>query len=139
MKFKLAHMSYQKDIGPHITVVETTLRDFILQYVVGDNLFGFLSWLSRDWMYSVRWGPLDPEFGFADKSLGSKLFALSQWAGGGFGAWRREQTLGTLPVTKQWVEEHIPGASEWPWTDDDSELDDEDVTVSADECAQHDS
>lgn len=121
MKFNIAHLSFQKDIGPHITVVETTLEDFVLQYVIGDNLFGFLNWVSRDWMYNVRWGPVDEDFGFAEKSLGAKMFAFAQYTGGGFGAWKRERKIDKFPVTREWVQEHIPDSATWPWMDDEED------------------
>ena len=122
MKIHLAELSHQKDEGTTHAITEVTLRDYLLEYVVGDNLFGLLNWMSREWTYSVRWGPVDPEWGFAEKSLGSKLCDLAQWAGGGFGAYRRSRTIAKLPVTAEWVREHYPQAG-YPF--DGSELDDD--------------
>lgn len=120
MKMKIAHLGHQIDEGSFITIAEVSLTDLILQYYIGDELFGFLNWLHRDWMYSIRWGKIDPEYEIAEKSLGSKLFALAQWAGNGFGAYRRERDIAHLPVSSEWVREHFPNAG-WPW--DGSELD----------------
>lgn len=125
MKLDIANLSHQKDEGTTLTITEVTLRDYILEYVIGDNLFGFLNWVSREWMYSVRWGPVDPEWGFADKSLGSKMFALAQSVGGGFGAWKRGRKIFAFHVTPEWVREHYPNVG-YPF--DGSELDDEDDT-----------
>jgi hypothetical protein len=80
----------------------------------------------------VRWGPKDPEYGISFHSLGSKLFDLAQWAGGGFGAHRRERDVASIPVSYDWVREHYPAAG-WPW--DGSELeegeDDQEVDAAA--------
>ena len=122
MKIKIANLSHQKDEGTTLAITEMTLRDYLLEYVVGDNLFGLLNWISRDWMYNVRWGPVDPEWDFAEKSLGSKMFAFAQWAGGGFGAYRRSRDIARFPVTAEWVREHFPEAG-WPF--DGSELEDD--------------
>ena len=118
MKFNIAQLVHGKD-GSAVLIEEVALRDYLMEYVVGDNLFGLLNWVHRDWMYSVRWGPEDPEFGFAEKSLGAKLFSLAQWTAGGFGAYRKARRVAQFPVSYEWVREHMPDAG-WPWdgTDD---------------------
>jgi hypothetical protein len=115
MKTWVADLSHNKDEGTYLTIREASLASLVLQDV-GDSVFGLLNWAHRDWMYSLRWGKADPQWGFADKSAGSKLHDLAQWAGGGFGSFRRDKDIAHLPVTRAWVREHCPDAG-WPWNE----------------------
>lgn len=119
MKIRRAFLGHNLQ-GAFISITEISFKDLILMDLIGDNLYGFLSQIHRDWMYNIRWGPVDPEWEFADKSLGSKFLDFTQWTGSGFGAFRREKTLAEIPVTSEWVQEHFPDAG-WPW--DGSDLD----------------
>jgi hypothetical protein len=117
MKVHVARLSHQKDEGTTLRIEEVALRDLVLESA-GDAAFGLLTWLHRDWLYAIRWGRTDPEYGFADRSLGSKLHDLTQWAGGGFGAWRRARHVARIPVSPQWVRLHFPDAG-WLWDGSD--------------------
>jgi hypothetical protein len=90
---------------------------------IGDEAFGLLMRLcNNDWAYALRWGPEDPEYGFASRSLGSKLFDLAQWCAGGYGSWKKRRPVATIPVSYAWVRENWPDAG-WPW--DGSDLDED--------------
>lgn len=104
--------------GTTVRLAETTLWYLFLE-ALGDNLFGLLS-RAPEWLYEIRWGPKDPEWGIADRSLGSRLYILSQWCGGAFGTWNKRRHVASFPVTSDWVREHFPDAG-WPFDGSDPE------------------
>lgn len=113
-KIHVIRLSHSQAEGTFLTIEDMSLTSLVFQDYLGDSLFGLLSFMTCEWMYGVRWGPVDPEWGIADRSLGSKLFSLSQWAGSGFGAFRRVQDVAHIPVSEEWVREYFPDAG-WPW------------------------
>lgn len=119
MRRVMAHLSYQKDTLTSLSLEETTTWQLVLEDI-GDGAFGLLAHLCNDWAYSIRWGPKDPEYGISFHSLGSKLFDLSQWCGGGFGSWKKHRQVAEIPVSFDWVREHMPEAG-WPWDGSDPE------------------
>lgn len=122
MKIRIARLSHSLAEGTFLTIEEMSLTSLILQDCLGDSLFGLLSCIDYEWTYAIRWGETDPEWGFADKSLGSKLSNLAQWAGSGFGAFRKVRDVAHVPVSAAWVHEHYPNAG-FPF--DGSELPDD--------------
>lgn len=87
-----------------------------------EKVTGFCLIAPPGWMYKLRWGPCDEEYGLADRSIGHITFMFGQWFGSGFGAWKHEKTLGKFPVTAEWVKEHCPDAG-WPWDGSDIDVD----------------
>jgi hypothetical protein len=115
----VASLSHHIERGTTVEIEEVTFRHLCVDHL-GDWLFGAMSHVQYDWMYSVRWGRVDPDWGFADRSLGHLLFSLSQWCGTAFGSWNKRKKIASFPVTPEWVREHMPELG-WPW--DGSELD----------------
>lgn len=97
--------------------IEETTTTGVVMETLGDLAFGLAGELFRPgmgWLYEVRWGPKDEEFGLADKSLGHVAFDFAQWCGGGFGWWSKRKRIARIPVSADWVREHYPvAAAEW--------------------------
>ena len=117
-KINIATLTYQIDEGTNAEVEETTLFGLALEYV-GDTLFGLTMRLcNNNWSYEVRWGPKDPDYGLADRSLGHVLYAFSQWCGN-WGYKRRKPVIKLpVPADSKWAKD-----AGWPW--DGSELEDD--------------
>ena len=132
-----ARLVHQKDRGTTIELYYQPLHALLLEEIGA----GILEWRctpersgpvcslllgSPDWLWHVRWGPRD-EYGIADRSLGHQLHRLGQWMASGFGTWKLDESVGHIPVTPEWMQEHFPDAG-WPFADDPGE----DMSVSDD-------
>lgn len=115
----VASLCHHIEEGTTVRIEEVSLWHLYKEHL-GDWVFGAMSRIQYDWMYEVRWGRKDPDWGLADHSLGHLLFAFSQWCGNGFGHWHDRKLIASFPVTPEWVREHMPELG-WPW--DGSELD----------------
>ena len=102
----IAELSFQKDRGPHLEIEEQSLPGLVLESI-GDSLFGLLSY-APDFLYELRWGPKDPEFGIADRSVGHLLYTFGQWCGLGFGAHAKRGKVVSIPLTTEQVQEAFP-------------------------------
>jgi hypothetical protein len=122
----IACLQHQKDTGNTLVIGEVTLRHLVREHI-GETVFGLLNQVGFEWAYKVRWGPVDPEFGIADKSLGCKLFAFGQWAANGFQKYTPAREVASFPVTPEWVREHLPKVG-WPFNSDDPDAEDEETT-----------
>ena len=111
----VAVLSHQKDEGTTLRIEEARLRDLVREQA-GSTVFGAVTcipaWLDN-FLYQVRWGRKDPEYGIAERSLGHLLFRFGQWAGCGFGM-RDSRIIDKFPVTGEWVQKHFPDVG-WPW------------------------
>lgn len=110
---RTVHLSYQRDIGAHLTVSEGSIYWIIMEYL-GDNLFstvtGHLFCCNLpEFAWKIRWGRLD-EDGWTDRCLGHHMWNFGQWLISGCNAWRHIRTVYTIPVTGEWVREHYPDA-----------------------------
>lgn len=69
-----------------------------------------------EWTAKVRWGPLG-EDGYTSKCVFSKMFDMGLRMNAGFGAWRCEEHVADIPVTREWVLKYYPHAGSF-FTDD---------------------
>lgn len=115
----VASLCHQKT-GTTLEIEEVTLRRLVWEHA-GETVFGLLHRIGYEWAYSVRWGPKDPEFDYADRSLGHLLFSFGQWSANGFRKFKPPRLVASFEVTPEWVREHYPDAG-WPW--DGSDLED---------------
>jgi hypothetical protein len=111
MKVTTASLSYHKDIGPHLAIEEKGLTVLVLEHL-GDEAFHVLGLLTPGWLWKVGCGPPDEEMGDGIRAwnLGHVMSEAAQWAGRGFGTWRRYRNVGTVPLTAAQVHELFPGA-----------------------------
>jgi hypothetical protein len=113
---RLWHLTYGRD-GTSVRLEETPFWAWAAQELgeqacwLTEKTIGFCFIAPPDWMYRLRWAPLDDD-GFTDKSLGSKIHTFGQALCSGFGAFRMEKLVATMPVTEEWVLTHLPDAAE---------------------------
>lgn len=74
-----------------------------------------------EWTFKLTYAPPDEdeepdEDGevYNSHTLGAALFRFGNWLINPFGAYRHYVTKVSLPVTPEWVQEHMPDAG-WPW------------------------
>jgi len=110
MKIRMAFLVYQRD-EVRVEITDVSLRSAVVPELVGAVCMKLGDRLCSppDWAYRVRWGPEDPEFGFADKSLGSLWYRFGQWSHLLF--WNEQEVVATIPVTHEWVRENWPDHS----------------------------
>lgn len=116
-------MGHSKD-GTEIDLHEVPLRDFLLleasEWLLDKThpLFCCSDW---PWAWKIAWAP-PPEGEEPDEegwvynpnTLGHALHLIGNRLAGGFGAIRKYRRVARIPVTPEWVREHIPGAG-WPF------------------------
>ena len=112
---KKVHLSYQKNLGPHLRIEEQQFRWVILEEIA-DHCPKWLDYLhckSPEWLsditMKVRWGPVD-EDGWTEKSLNYKLYRFADWVYSGFGAWKHVKHIGNVPLTVYEVHDLFPDA-----------------------------
>jgi hypothetical protein len=111
---RLWHLTYGRD-GTSVRLEETPFWAWAAQELgeqacwLTEKTIGFCFIAPPDWMFRLRWAPLDDD-GFTDKSVGSKIGTFGQALCSGFGAWRKEKLVARLPVTDEWLREHMPDA-----------------------------
>lgn len=110
--------------GTSVSLEEVPFWAWAAQHA-GDNfcwltekLTGFCFLSPPEWMFRLRWGKLDDD-GYTARNVGHYMWAFGNALCSGFGAYRREKKITSLPVSYDWVREHQPDAG-WPW--DGSEL-----------------
>ncbi len=69
-----------------------------------------------EWAFEIGWGKWDPDLDIWEHSLGQKAWLFSTWVEMGFGAWRKAEHKGSIPVSYEWVQEHFPEMGS-PFTD----------------------
>jgi hypothetical protein len=111
-----AGLMYSRD-GAAIEISERPIWAVIAEQV-GETMdtltFHLFCCRTPGWTYKIRWGPKDPIYDIADKSLGHIMFRLGQWMASGFGTWNQQHRIASIPVSDEWVREHYPDAG-WPW------------------------
>lgn len=120
MKVDVARLAYQKDEKTTLQIYEVPLSSLVLDSLANAicDHFWHIFCSPPEWAYEVRWGPKDEEFEIADKSLGHHWFNFGQWVLGFED--RGSRRIGSIPVSFDWVKEHMPDAG-WPWDGSDSE------------------
>jgi hypothetical protein len=115
MKIQTASLSYQRDLGSHITIREYSFFWHLME-LAGDHIFPVVTFHLfccnlPEWTGKIRWGKLD-EDEYTDKCLFHYLYSFGQLLASGFGAYKHSREVGIVPVTVEWVHEHYPDADE---------------------------
>lgn len=108
---QLARLGYQRDLGPHLSIEKAPLFWVIMEHL-GDVMFSRATFhlfccKVPEWAFHVRWGKLDDD-GYTDKCLGHLMFSFGNWLILGFNAYKHFRTVGTVPVSPDWVRAHYP-------------------------------
>jgi hypothetical protein len=110
--------------GTSVEVKEVSLWAYLIDQVsdwlleITHPVFCCSDW---EWTWKLAWAPPpedekpdDDGYIYNPHTLGHFLHMIGHKLGGGFGMWKRYKTIGDIPVTAEWVQEHIPDAG-WPW------------------------
>lgn len=109
---KTVHLSYQRDIGPHLTLREGSWFWETME-LAGDYVFPFLTGHLfccniPEWAWEIGWG--EREDGLLPVSLGHYMWRFGQYITLGFNAYRHLHDAGKVPLTVEQVHELFPDA-----------------------------
>ena len=123
---KVWHLTHSLE-GTSVTLTEVPFWAWAAQYLAdeaeGRHFPGFCLIDPPAWAWDIQWGEAE-EDGYNPHTLGSVIWRFGQAMLGGFGAWKHEKDIVSLPVSYEWVREHCPDAG-WPWDGSDDDEDDE--------------
>jgi hypothetical protein len=119
--------------GTSVRLTEVPFWALAAQYLAEEaesrHFAGFCMLDPPEWTWNIRWG--DPEEdGYNPRTLGSVIWRFGNALLSGFGAYKHEKDIVSIPVSYEWVREHFPDAG-GPWDGSWKDEDDRDQGVQA--------